>query len=252
MPDSGRDLCSQPTISRLENTPCLKDVVRLTYALVDQWVASYQKKPDAVVLDIDDTCDIVHARGKKALLPALFNHDMDKPIGRFVELHETSDGLFAKGELPKSSKLVTDTIIPMMDAEVITSMSIGFYIDAKRFEGNSRHIEKLSLVETSLVTFPANPNAEVTDFKANRLTLDDLGDMNLRDLERHFLNGLPVSRKLACKISTLLKGEQRDAAEPAQRDAGESEVENRLLKGTLLELYHSLARCHDGCRTCEA
>jgi hypothetical protein len=36
LPDSGRDLCSRPTLSRLENAPELKDVIRLTYALVDQ------------------------------------------------------------------------------------------------------------------------------------------------------------------------------------------------------------------------
>ncbi len=41
LPDSGRDLCSQPTLSRLENAPGLKDVIRPTYALVDQWMASY-------------------------------------------------------------------------------------------------------------------------------------------------------------------------------------------------------------------
>jgi Transposase DDE domain group 1 len=44
LPDSGRDLCSQPTLSRLENAPGLKDVIRLTYALVDQWMASYGLK----------------------------------------------------------------------------------------------------------------------------------------------------------------------------------------------------------------
>ncbi len=40
LPDSRRDLCSQPTLSWLENVPGLKDVIRLTYALVDQWMAS--------------------------------------------------------------------------------------------------------------------------------------------------------------------------------------------------------------------
>ena len=60
LPDSGRDLCSQPTLSRLENAPGLKDVIRLTYALVDQWMASYATPPARVTLDIDDTCDVVH------------------------------------------------------------------------------------------------------------------------------------------------------------------------------------------------
>ena len=40
LPASGADLCSQPTLSRLENAPSLKDAIRLTYALVDQWMAS--------------------------------------------------------------------------------------------------------------------------------------------------------------------------------------------------------------------
>ncbi len=45
LPARGRDLCSQPTLSRLENAPGLKDVIRLTYALVDQWMASYATPP---------------------------------------------------------------------------------------------------------------------------------------------------------------------------------------------------------------
>jgi len=45
LPDSGRDLCSQPTLSRLENALGLKDAIRLTYALIDQWMASYLRIP---------------------------------------------------------------------------------------------------------------------------------------------------------------------------------------------------------------
>jgi hypothetical protein len=57
LPDTGRDLCSQPTISRWENAPTLRKIIRLTYALVDIWCRSYQKPPRSVVLDIDDTVD---------------------------------------------------------------------------------------------------------------------------------------------------------------------------------------------------
>ena len=35
LPDSGRDLCSQPTVSRWENAPDLREVMRLTYAMID-------------------------------------------------------------------------------------------------------------------------------------------------------------------------------------------------------------------------
>ena len=53
LPDTGVDLCSQPTLSRLENAPRLRDVIRLTYALVDAWMDSYPREPEAVTLDID-------------------------------------------------------------------------------------------------------------------------------------------------------------------------------------------------------
>ena len=62
LPDSGADLCSQPTLSRLENAPRLRDVIRLACALVDTWMASYPRQPEAVTLDIDDTCDVVHGQ----------------------------------------------------------------------------------------------------------------------------------------------------------------------------------------------
>ena len=53
LPDTGVDLCSQPTLSRLENAPRLRDVIRLTYALVDAWMDSYPREPEAVTLDIE-------------------------------------------------------------------------------------------------------------------------------------------------------------------------------------------------------
>ena len=80
LPDSGHDLCSQPTISRLENAPALRDVIRLTYALIDQWAASYRKEPDAVVLDIDDSCDIVHGCQQLSLFNAYYDERCFLPI----------------------------------------------------------------------------------------------------------------------------------------------------------------------------
>src|SRR5262245_46254859 len=60
LPDSGVDLCSQPTCSRLENLPDLKTVIRLGEVLVDLWLSSYAAAPATVTLDIDDTLDVVH------------------------------------------------------------------------------------------------------------------------------------------------------------------------------------------------
>jgi len=80
LPDSGRDLCSQPTLSRLENAPKLKDVIRLTYALVDQWMASYATPPSRVTLDIDDTCDVAHGHQQLSLFNAHYDERCFLPI----------------------------------------------------------------------------------------------------------------------------------------------------------------------------
>jgi hypothetical protein len=55
-------LCSQATLSRLENAPRLREAIRLSYALVDLWIDSYERAPSTVTLDIDDTVDVVHGR----------------------------------------------------------------------------------------------------------------------------------------------------------------------------------------------
>ncbi|MEM7190549.1 MAG: IS1380 family transposase [Pseudomonadota bacterium] len=80
LPDSGHDLCSQSTISRLENAPCVRDVVRLTYALIDQWCSSYRQQPDSVTLDIDDSVDVVHGCQQLSLFNAYYDERCFLPI----------------------------------------------------------------------------------------------------------------------------------------------------------------------------
>jgi hypothetical protein len=80
LPVSGADLCSQPTLSRLENAPSLKDAIRLTYALVDQWMTSYEREPASVILDIDDTCDVVHGHQQLSLFNAHYDERCFLPI----------------------------------------------------------------------------------------------------------------------------------------------------------------------------
>src|SRR5690242_10563233 len=52
---SGEELCSQSTISRLENLPDLRALLRLGRALVEQYCGSFRTVPQRIVLDIDDT-----------------------------------------------------------------------------------------------------------------------------------------------------------------------------------------------------
>src|SRR5277367_5414595 len=57
LPESGTDLCSQPTISRLENLPGPVALKRMMAAMVELFCDSYDAVPRRIVLDIDDTED---------------------------------------------------------------------------------------------------------------------------------------------------------------------------------------------------
>ena len=80
LPDSGRDLCSQPTVSRWENAPNLRELIRLVGVLVDLYCASYAAPPEAVTLDIDDTVDVVHGHQQLSLFNAHYDERCFLPI----------------------------------------------------------------------------------------------------------------------------------------------------------------------------
>ena len=80
LPDSGRDLCSQPTVSRWENAPSLRELIRLMGVMVDLYCASYAVPPEAVTLDIDDTVDVVHGHQQLALFNAHYDERCFLPI----------------------------------------------------------------------------------------------------------------------------------------------------------------------------
>ena len=83
-PESGRALCSQPTMSRLENAPSRLEVARMTAALVDLFCRSFPTPPAAITLDIDDTCDPVHGHQQMSLFHALVRSTRPAPLKRHL------------------------------------------------------------------------------------------------------------------------------------------------------------------------
>jgi hypothetical protein len=73
LPESGIDLASQPTMSRLENSPDPRTLIRMSRGLVDLWCGSYGKAPKSVILDIDDTADTVHGHQQLSLFNAHYD-----------------------------------------------------------------------------------------------------------------------------------------------------------------------------------
>jgi len=49
LPESGVDLASQPTISRLENNPDIRTLIRISRGMVDLWCQSYRKPPKSII-----------------------------------------------------------------------------------------------------------------------------------------------------------------------------------------------------------
>jgi hypothetical protein len=67
------DLCSQPTISRLENLPGPRALLRMGRAMVELYCGSFRQVPRRITLDIDDTFDAVHGGQQLRLFNA--HHD---------------------------------------------------------------------------------------------------------------------------------------------------------------------------------
>ncbi len=87
---SARELCSQSTISRLENLPDARALLRMGRAMVDLYCASFAEVPKRITLDIDDTFDAVHGGQQLRLFNAHYDEYGFQPImvfdgaGRFV------------------------------------------------------------------------------------------------------------------------------------------------------------------------
>ncbi len=87
---SDRELCSQSTISRLENLPDARALLRMGRAMVDLYCESFHEVPKRITLDIDDTFDAAHGGQQLRLFNAHYDEYGFQPIvvfdgeGRFV------------------------------------------------------------------------------------------------------------------------------------------------------------------------
>jgi hypothetical protein len=79
-PEGGPDLCSQPTMCRLENLPTATALKRMMAAMVELFCDSFGQVPNRIVLDIDDTEDRAHGRQELALFHAHYGERCFLPI----------------------------------------------------------------------------------------------------------------------------------------------------------------------------
>ena len=81
--ETGHDLMSQPTLSRLENAPSWRELARMGLSLIDLFCASFKAVPARIILDIDDTEDAVHGGQQLTLFNAHYDGYCFQPIHIF-------------------------------------------------------------------------------------------------------------------------------------------------------------------------
>ncbi len=134
----------------------------------------------AVFGNVDSYGDIIQAgafmdslRGRKPKM--LYQHRMEDPIGVWDEYKEDQKGLYMKGRIATKSTKGRDAY-ELVKAGAIDGLSIGYITRDYDMDGNNRRLKSVDLIETSLVTMPANSEAIVTSVK----------NADVRDIERAF------------------------------------------------------------------
>lgn len=101
-------------------------------------------------------------------LPLLWQHDRWSVIGRWIELKSDEHGLFGKAQLTLDDPLAKNALVHLMDGS-IRGLSIGFMANREDFlfdkKSGAYGIKDADLMECSVVTFPANKGARVTNVK---------------------------------------------------------------------------------------
>jgi len=102
------------------------------------------------------------------ILPALWNHNSDEPIGGYSSLVEDDTGLRVEGFLLKDDVNRAREVYALMKRGIISGLSIGYYVRASSYDEKTgiRTLTALDLAEVSPVTFPANDEARVDTIKS--------------------------------------------------------------------------------------
>lgn len=125
-------------------------------------------------------------------VPILLDHNPTKPAGHNLEGAETPKGLRIKGEVLLEGNEVKHRFKlakRAMELKAKSSLSIGYSAIKVSFDEikkqRVRILEEIKLWEYSMVTFPMNPKAVLTNVKSEQLYIDTL--CRLKD--GHFSEG---------------------------------------------------------------
>lgn len=106
----------------------------------------------------------------KGRFPAmLWQHNMQEPIGVYTEMKEDENGLYVKGKLLIDDDPLAKRAHAHMKAGSLGGLSIGYRLDDWEYdsEKDAFILKEINLWEVSLVTFPANDEARISNVKSS-------------------------------------------------------------------------------------
>ena len=122
------------------------------------------------------------------LPPVLWQHRSGEPIGPYIEMIEQPIGLWVKGQLLVDDVVRAKEARALMRAKAVNGLSIGFVTREDSYDRVTgiRTLKKVDLWEVSVVTFPANPMAQISSVKSAIDAIETLSDAEtyLRDVGR--------------------------------------------------------------------
>lgn len=127
----------------------------------------------------------------------LWQHDWDQPVGVYTTMKEDEHGLLVEGQLLIDGVQKAKEAHVLLKAKALDGLSIGYIPRAWRKNDQDKDILELTeidLWEVSIVTFPANPAARISEVRAAESIT------SLRQFER-FLRDAGYSRERAERIA---------------------------------------------------
>lgn len=137
---------------------------------------------------------------RKALPALLWQHRMDEPIGVYTEMKEDDVGLYVRGRLLIDDDPLAKRAHAHMKAGSLTGLSIGYVLKDWEYDRSKEAflLKEIDLWEVSLVTFPSNDEARISDVK-NALARGEIcGDSVYRVKRQRDLNGARRFLLLEC------------------------------------------------------
>jgi hypothetical protein len=100
--------------------------------------------------------------GLPADVPLLWQHELDRPIGRVMALSEDVHGLRMEAGISPGCRDGLDALA-LVKSGAVTGLSFGYRVkQARAAPGGGRELLKLELLECSVVTLPMHRDARVT------------------------------------------------------------------------------------------